>query len=232
MRETREDDGPERRCIVSREARTTDDMIRFVVGPDGALVPDLRRRLPGRGVWVTATAAAVREAVKRRAFGRSLKAQVTVSPSLVGDIDALMERDCLQALSFANKAGEAITGFVKVESAITRDDVVAVIHAREAADDGIRKIGQALRRRYGDPAPEKIKIVASLAGADLDLALGGAHVIHAALVAGPASAGFLARWRRLVHFRGLDAAGCGPVETGGGRPDESGQSVGDGADRP
>jgi predicted RNA-binding protein YlxR (DUF448 family) len=95
----------ERLCVVSREAKDPDELIRFVVGPDDKLVPDLRRRLPGRGVWVTGTAAAVKEAVRRRAFGRSLKAEVVTSPALVEEVEALLRRDAVQALALANKAG-------------------------------------------------------------------------------------------------------------------------------
>lgn len=204
-----EKESPERLCIVSRAGRAPDELIRFVVGPGDLLVPDLRRRLPGRGVWVTATAEAVATAVKKKAFARSLKAPVTVPTGLVDDIDRLLERDALQALSFANKAGEAVTGFVKVESALGKGGVVALLHAREAAPDGVRKLAQALRRRLGDDE-SKVETIGALAGADLDLALGGPHVIHAALVSGPASLGFLARWRRLARFRG-----SAPVEETG-----------------
>jgi uncharacterized protein len=203
--ETRGRPDTARMCAVSRQVKAPDALIRFVAGPDGTLVPDLRRRLPGRGVWVTATAEAVREAVRRRAFTRSLKADLRVPATLAEDIDRLLERDALQALSFANKAGEAITGFVKVEAALGRGDVVALLHAREAAADGVRKLNQALARRFGEAGGDGIATVRGLESADLGLALGGAHVIHAALTAGPASAGFLVRWRRLMHFRGLGA---------------------------
>jgi predicted RNA-binding protein YlxR (DUF448 family) len=201
-------DGPQRLCIVSRDAKAPDELIRFVVGPDGTLVPDLKQRLPGRGVWVTATAEAVREAVRRKAFAKSLKSAVTLPTMLVESIDALLERDALQALSFVNKAGEAVTGFTKVETAIGKGNVVALLHAREAAPDGMRKLAQALRRRFGERADEAVATIDVFVGTDLDLALGGAHVIHAALNAGPASAGFLARWRRLARFRGVIPVAC------------------------
>jgi predicted RNA-binding protein YlxR (DUF448 family) len=204
--ETRDRPDSARMCAVSREIKAPDTLIRFVVGPDGVLVPDLRRRLPGRGVWVTATAAAVREAVKRRAFARSLKRDVTVPAALAEDIDRLLERQALQALSFANKAGEAVAGFAKVEAAIGRGDVVALLHAREASPDGMRKLAQSLRRHLGTDGEGKVETIQALAEADLGLALGGAHVIHAALVAGPASVGFLTRWHWLARFRGLEGA--------------------------
>lgn len=203
-------DGPERSCVVTRAVRSPDDLIRFVVGPDGVLTPDLRRKLPGRGVWVSVSAAVVREAVKRKAFERSLKAKVTVAPDLPALIDELMRRDAVQALAMANKAGLVTSGFAKVEAMIGSGRVAAVIEASDGAEDGKRKIGQALRRVAAERAGDgrrayEIPVVAQFAAADLELALGRAHVIHAALAPGPAAEGFLSRWRRLVRYRTGDA---------------------------
>jgi predicted RNA-binding protein YlxR (DUF448 family) len=198
----------ERLCVVSREAKDPDELIRFVVGPDDKLVPDLRRRLPGRGVWVTGTAAAVKEAVRRRAFGRSLKAEVVTSPALVEEVEALLRRDAVQALALANKAGAVVTGFGKVEEAAAKGNVVALLHAREAAPDGRRKLAQALRRGRGEAAAG-IVIADLFHEADLDLALGRSHVIHAALIAGPGSDGFLARLRKLARYVANDEPAAG-----------------------
>lgn len=213
-RETRKD-GPERSCVVSRQVKPADDLIRFVVGPEGLLTPDIRRKLPGRGVWISLSAKAVTEAIKRKAFERSLKAKVTVPPDLVAMIDALMMRDALQALAMANKAGLVQAGFSKVEAVASAGRCKAVIEASDGAEDGRRKIGQALRRaelaRETDGLkPRKIPIVAIFAAADLELALGRPHVIHAALAPGPAVEGFLSRWRRLVRYRTDDAGAIEP----------------------
>lgn len=214
MREMRKD-GPERSCVVSRQVRSPDDMIRFVVGPDAVLTPDLRRKLPGRGVWVSLSAAMVAEAIRRKAFERSLKSKVMVPADLVGLIDALMLRDAQQALAMANKAGLVVAGFAKVEAAIGSGRCAAVIAASDGAEDGQRKIGQALRRaqiaRQDEGLkPRKTPVVTIFAGADLELALGRAHVIHAALAPGPAAEGFLSRWRRLVRYRTDDAGATEP----------------------
>jgi hypothetical protein len=119
-----------------------------------------------------------------------------------------LRRDLKQALSLANKAGAVVSGFTKVESAIREGGVVALLHAAEAAEDGRRKLNGALRKRFGD-AISAIPVIAELAGEELDLALGRSHVIHAGLVAGAGSGGFLVRWRRLQAYRGLavDASG-------------------------
>ena len=200
--------GQERLCVVSREVRLVADMIRFVIGPDGAVVPDLKRRLPGRGVWVTASRAAVAEAVGRRAFARAFKAEARVAPDLPVTVERLLERSALDALGIARKAGRVVVGFARVERALAGEPVVALLHAADAGGDGARKIAAAARRHLGERA-ETLAIVEAFAGEQLDLALGLPNVVHAALLAGPASDGFLARYRNLERFRTIGRSGRG-----------------------
>lgn len=209
---------PERTCIVTREVRTPAELIRFVLGPQDQVVPDLKHKLPGRGVWVTARADKVAEAVKRKQFSRAFKTDVLVSPTLAQDIDVMLVAALRQALSLGNKAGVVTSGFTKVEAALRDKPVAALIHAVEAAPDGRRKLGQALRNRPGD-AISALPVVDALSGADLDLALGRSHVIHAALVAGRGGDAFLTLWHRLRSYRGVDADQAGPRE-GAGEPME------------
>ena len=194
---------PERMCIVTRERRAPEELIRFVVGPDGSVVPDLKNKLPGRGVWVSLDVKRVDEAVRRQAFARGLKANAKAAPTLAAEVDALMERDCLQSLSLANKAGAVAAGFAKVEAAIAEGHLTALLHARDAGADGIRKVQQAVRRKLGSDSLPQIDLFAS---SQLDLALGRANVVHAALKAEPASGAFLARCRRLAIYRGTSLA--------------------------
>jgi predicted RNA-binding protein YlxR (DUF448 family) len=175
---------PERTCIVTREAGSPAGLIRFVVSPDGAVVPDLKGRLPGRGAWVTATAAAVGEAVKRKAFGRALKAEVKAAPDLAAQIDRALVAEMRGALALANKAGAVITGFAKVEAAIAGGSVAALLHAAEAAEDGRRKLAGALRRRLGDQISQ-VPVIDVLTARNWIWHWGRSNVIHAALVAGP-----------------------------------------------
>jgi uncharacterized protein len=187
------------------------------------LVPDLRRKLPGRGVWASLSAATVNEAIKRRAFERSLKTKVVVPPDLAAMIDSLMHRDALQALAMANKAGLVQAGFSKVEAMVGSGRCAAVIEASDGAEDGRRKIGQALRRvelarEEARLKPRTLPIVAIFASEDLELALGRPHVIHAALAPGPAAEGFLSRWRRLVRYRTGDAGATDPDKPTGTNP--------------
>lgn len=191
--------GPDRTCIVTRTKGSPRDMIRFVVGPGDVVVPDIRQKLPGRGVWVTASAFRVAEAVKRQAFARGFKKKVLASKDLAAEIEALLTQDCLQGLSIANKAGQVVAGFGKVEEAIAGGSIAGLIDAADGGADGARKLGQSLRRRFGEGA---VRPRISLFRSDqLDLALGRANVIHAALLSGSASEALLTRCRRLAMYR-------------------------------
>jgi predicted RNA-binding protein YlxR (DUF448 family) len=196
--------GTERLCIATRQVRPVGALIRFVVGPDGAVVPDLKRRLPGRGVWITAQRRVVAEAVRRRLFGRAFKAEVRVSAELPGELERLLEQSALNALSIARKAGLVIQGFAKVEAAIASGGpVAALIRARDGGEDGGRKLAAAFSRRSedGEEGRAEGKIVKAFTSSQLDLALGRLNVVHAALLAGRASEPFLVRWRFLEDFR-------------------------------
>jgi uncharacterized protein len=188
----------ERMCVVTRTVRPVADMIRFVIGPDGEAVPDLKRKLPGRGVWVTATQDALSDAVKRKALVRGFKRDVRLPADLVARTGQLLERGALDALAMAGKAGLVATGFTRVEAALAQQEVIALLHAAEAAADGVRKLDAGWRRR---PERGPIVTIGILTSAQLDLALGRPNVIHAALLAGPSSDTFLARLRRLERFR-------------------------------
>jgi predicted RNA-binding protein YlxR (DUF448 family) len=191
----------ERRCIATRLSLPASRLIRFVAAPDGRLTPDIRRKLPGRGVWTALSRAAVEKAVKAKSFARSLKGPVQVPPDLADEVDRLLARDALQSLSFANKAGLVVTGFGKVEAALTGARPAACwIEASDGAEDGRRKLHQALRRRLGEAA-DRVPVAECFVSGDLGLALGRELVIHAALKEGAATEAFLDRWRRLVHFR-------------------------------
>ncbi|MGH1587021.1 RNA-binding protein [Methylobacterium phyllosphaerae] len=197
---------PERTCIVTRVAQAPEAMIRFVRGPDGSVVPDLRAKLPGRGAWVSARREAVATAVRKNLFSRAFKGPTPAAPDLPDRIVAGLRDDLRQAIAMANKAGCLVAGFSKVEAAIGgQPAAIAVIHAAEASPDGRRKLAAALCRRHGE-AMSRIPIIDDLSEDELDMALGRGHVIHAALVAGAGAAGCLSRWRRLRSFEGAAAA--------------------------
>ncbi len=189
----------ERTCIVTRQTAPVDALIRFVVAPDGSVVADLRRRLPGRGVWVTADADHVARAERKGLLARAFDGPAHVEPGLADRVETLLIAAAVGALSLARKAGAVVGGFGKVEAALARDPVVGLIHAAEAGADGAAKLDSKARRRFGE---DGLPIIRSLTGDDLDLAFGRTNVIHAALLAGQASTNLLARIRDLDRFRG------------------------------
>jgi predicted RNA-binding protein YlxR (DUF448 family) len=191
----------DRTCIVTRRAGDADDLLRFVAGPDGSIVPDLKRRLPGRGCWVTAQRTYVDEAVRRKLFSRALKREVTMPDDLGGMIDRLLVQSTLGAIGLARKAGQVALGAAKVEAVVRKGEAVCVLHADEAAEDGIRKITQARRATIHAGGPD-IAAHKLFREAELGLALGGANVIHAALLAGEAGKAAHRRVVALDRYRG------------------------------
>jgi uncharacterized protein len=191
-------DGAVRACALTRARRPKDELIRFVLGPDGAVVPDIKEKLPGRGVWLTAAQDAVADAAKRNVFARALKAPAKVPEGLAGQVDRLLAEAALSALSLANKAGGAVFGNAKVEEAIAQGRVLALLHAREAAEDGCRKLdGKARGLSEEGPNPS----IRAFGVDELSLASGRSNVIHAALIRGGAARKFLAAASRLERYR-------------------------------
>jgi len=206
-----------RMCAVSREVRPIDELIRFVVSPQGEVVADLKRKLPGRGLWVSASRQAVAEAVRRNHFNKGFKRDLRVTAALPADTEALLVRSAVEALAMAAKAGQVVAGFGKVEDALTprvgraqikgqaKTQVQALIHASDGAADGIRKLDALVRPNAGvNDESNPIPVVTTLTSEQLDLALGRSNVIHAALLAGPASKTFLSRSQILVRYRMAD----------------------------
>jgi len=194
-----------RMCAVSREVRPIGELIRFVVSPQGEVVPDLKRKLPGRGLWLTASRQTVAEAVRRNHFSRGFKREIRAQATLPADTEALLVRSATEALAMAAKAGQVVSGFSKVEGALAQGQAQALIHASDGAADGIRKLDAILRQKHGNIGESQdFPTINVLTSAELDLALGRSNVIHAALLAGPASKTFLSRCQILVRYRMAD----------------------------
>lgn len=191
--------GAERMCVVTRQVKPISELIRFVLSPSGEAVPDLKRKLPGRGLWVTLSRKSVADAAKRGLFAKGFKSAVKNSASLAADTEALLVRSVIDALAMAAKAGQAVSGFGKVEDAIKGGRAAVIVHASEGAADGIRKLDAALRQKTANLTD--IPVINDLTGDELDLALGRSNVIHAALLAGPAAKTFFARCQTLHRFR-------------------------------
>ena len=194
-----------RMCAVSREVRPVNELIRFVLSPQGEVVPDLKRKLPGRGLWIEASRARVAEAVRRNQFSRGFKRDVRAAATLASDTEKLLVKSAVEALAMAAKAGQVVAGFAKVEEALNGGQAKALIHASDGAADGIRKLDAIVRQRGGNHGESPVfPVLTALSSAELDLALGRANVIHAALLAGPAGKTFLSRSQILVRYRMAD----------------------------
>jgi len=194
---TVDDDVAERTCIVCREAKDEADLIRFVSSPDHRVVPDLRRELPGRGVWVSLSRDAVAEACRRKLFARTLRAACTAEPDLPQQVEELLQRDALALLSLANKAGLVVQGFGKVEEAIAANRVRLLLAASDGALDGRGKLAGRLKS-----SPGRSELAECFNSEQLGLALGRLNVIHAAVAAGPLAEKLAAAVRRLETYRG------------------------------
>lgn len=181
----------DRTCIVTREVLDEQHLVRFVRGPDGAVVPDINRKLPGRGVWVSLSRTKVAEAIKRRAFNRGL-GEVTAGADLPDQVGGLLHKAALSYMSLAKKAGEAVTGAAKVEEMVASGRARLVIHAREAAQNGRQKIDS-----LSGPSVETLSLFTST---ELDLALGRANVIHAAVAKGGLAEKLLQAVRRAEAY--------------------------------
>lgn len=200
----------ERTCVATRRVMAKDELLRFVMAPDGMVVPDIRCKLPGRGAWVSASHGSVAKAVSKGLLVRALRGKAAgaphpipvVRPDLADFVDGLLQQDCLQALSLANKAGVVLCGHVKIEQSLRREAPLTLLHATDAGSDGVRKLNNLWRGLWpaaeNEPFPEGVNIFASF---QLDLVLGRTNVIHAALKSAMAAESVKSRAVRLVKYR-------------------------------
>jgi predicted RNA-binding protein YlxR (DUF448 family) len=192
----------DRTCIVTREATSPDELIRFVRGPDGSVVPDLKRQLPGRGCWIKADRSLVERAVKKKLFSRAFKAEAKASADLVDMVDRLLVTDLAGMMNLARKAAQFISGASKVDAAVRSGAAIAVFHASDAAADGVRKIDQARKAwTLGTDDGHDIPSFSPLTAAELDEVMGQNAFIHACALAGQAGEGVVKRANLLEQYR-------------------------------
>lgn len=187
-------------CIVTREVKDEAELIRFVRSPDGVAVPDLGRKLPGRGVWVSLDMKILAEAVRKKLFSRGFAAETTIPPDLPDMVARLLRQQALSLLSLAKKAGEAVAGFMKVEEMLGRGRAKLLFHGTDAALDGCRKLD-----KLAEPGVARIVLFERR---ELDLAFGRANVVHAAVAKGGLAEKLSVAVRRIEMFEGLR----GPTE--------------------
>jgi predicted RNA-binding protein YlxR (DUF448 family) len=194
--------GPVRRCVVTGQTRPVEELIRFVIGPDETVVPDLAGDLPGRGLWLSARRDVVNTASEKSFFAKAAKRKVTVPPRLADDIEAQMVRRCMDALGLARRAGQVVAGFEKTGAWLRAAQRGLLVQARDGSEDGKSKL-RAL-------APELAQFTV-LDAAELGRALGRDHVVHAAVAAGGLADRLVFEQNRLLGFReGAPAGGVSP----------------------
>lgn len=185
-----------RRCIVTRQALEKPAMIRFVLDPEGRVVPDLKEKLPGRGLWVTADRATLAEAVKRNAFAKAAKQSAKVPADLVDRVADLTRREVAELIGLARKSGQLRAGFEKVQIALQAGKVRVLIAAMDGAEDGRGKLARM--------ASSGVEICAPLTAAELSQALGREHAVHAAIAESGLAERIIVACRRLRALQAVD----------------------------
>ena len=195
----------ERRCALTHEVKPAAELIRFVVGPDDVLVPDTEAKAEGRGVWLSLGETFVAEAIKKKAFAKSLKTAVTVPDDLPALTRQRLEQRFVASLQMARKAGQLMTGAMKVKAALETGEAIALMTATDAADDGTKKMLATLKasskaaEEQGLPGADRPHFEL-LDSAQLGLALGIESVIHAAPTQGAAGETAVKRAERLARY--------------------------------
>ncbi len=191
-------DGPERRCIVTGEVQPKQGLIRFVIGPEGQVVPDILGKLAGRGMWVTAERAVI-EAARKGQFSRSAKQPVTVPDNLADEVERQLARRVVDLIAMARKAGDAVAGFEKVKERLANGRVRVLLQASDGSDRGKSKLWTPTGARY----------FGCLTSEELGLAFGRQSVIHGALATGALADRVVEEAAKLKSLRevgGSDAA--------------------------
>ncbi|MBT9444426.1 MAG: RNA-binding protein [Hyphomonadaceae bacterium] len=196
----------ERTCVATGESLPESLLVRFVQGPDGALVPDVAAKLPGRGVWVRADRASIDLAVKRNGFARGLKHAVKPPTDLADQTEALLVRRCLDFIGLAKRAGALAIGVAQAEGAIRKRQPFGLIEASDGADDGRIKLQRLIFGLWGVEPP----ITGCFTSAEMGLALGRDHVVHAVLLTESMAHRWSIEIARLAGFRAIIPASWPP----------------------
>ena len=164
-------------------------MLRFVIGPDRTVVPDLLARLPGRGMWLSARADVVEAAAARGAFARAARGPVIIPPELATAIRAGLTRRVIDLLGLARRAGQAVGGYAKAREALVQGRAGLVVQAADGSDDECCRLMSGVR---------DVAVVRPLPAADLGLVFGRDHLVHVAVARGRLAGGLVAETSRLA----------------------------------
>ena len=192
------------------------------MGPDGAIVPDIEARLPGRGLWLTPRRDIVDRAVAKRLFARAARRPVATPPELADRVESLLARRCVDVLGLARRAGLAVAGFDRVGEALRRGGAALLLCALDGAEAGHRKLA-ALGR--------DLPVARVLTAAELGAAFGHERIVHVAVAGGTLSQRLRLDLSRLAGLRaaaavdrprdreldrGVDIAPARPAQQDGG----------------
>lgn len=185
-------ENPQRRCIVTGEVKNKSELVRFVVGPDSCVVPDVAGNLPGRGLWLTASREVVGIAVAKGRFAKAARGPTVSEADLADQVGRLLARRCLDLVGLARRAGQAVTGFEKVRTCLRQNDAAVLLAASDGAGDGRAKLSG-----LAGTIPE----IAVFSRAELSSALGRENVVHAAVRPGGLAEKITMEAARLAGFR-------------------------------
>lgn len=183
---------PERRCLVTGEVCDKSLLLRFVVGPENRIVPDVAGKLPGRGLWMRPSGPLLKEAIEKKLFGKAAKHKVNASLELLPLTEELLYQRVIHSIGLARKSGAAIHGFDKVSAALSKGQVIALLHAADAGEDGIRKL----------KAQDNILVSRLLSRQDLSRFMGSENAVHVAILSSGSGENFLHDYRRFAGFVG------------------------------
>ncbi len=189
----------ERRCLITGEVQPKAGLVRFVLGPDGVVVPDLAEKLPGRGFWLTADRAVIEKAIAKGAFSRGARAQATAPEGLPELIENGLAKRVIELISLARKSGDAVAGYEKVKDWLAAGRVKVLLQASDGSDRGKGKLW----------TPEGARWFGCLTASELGLAFGRDHVIHSALSQGGLAGKVIRDAGRLNGLRGQSAIRAG-----------------------
>lgn len=215
--------GKARRCIAGGPGANTDEMVRFVLAPDGAVAPDLARKLPGRGAWVSADRASIEKAAAKGLFARAFRRPAHLAPGetpagFASRVEAGLTARALSAIGLARRSGDVVTGFEKVREALKSGPAAFLFTASDAADDGAGKLARLAAASRG-PRAAPVRVVRAFTVEELSAALGREGVRHACLAPGPSAERIARELVRLAGFRqGLNEEPAAGPETGPGAP--------------
>lgn len=198
----RDSDGPERRCIVTGETGPKAGLVRFVVGPDDMVVPDVAGKLPGRGIWVSADRGVLERAVAKRMFSKGAKRQVGVPPDLVAQVEAALLRRVQDAIAMARKAGAAVAGYEKVRAMLDRGEAQVLLQARDGSERGKGKLS----------TPQGGRWIGFLTTDELGRAFGRDRVVHAAVASGTLARRIVEEAARLQGIKEMDGGASAAAE--------------------